>query len=251
MTTLIYAEWYKILRSRALAIILAGVVAFTVLQVYDAYSSQEPVLGQNGIMEMGQHSWLLSIWFAAFVGYFVASEFPNGTIRNVLALGKNRTCVYLSKVFSACIAVSAMITAVGIVATVGFSMVFGFGDMGLGEFLSFFISSLTMQLLYYLTYATIFGMLAFLSKSPIMTVLLGIGYQFLKLSLAEFLENYAGGRLEFAVAFLPQNYFAYISAIDAFRGDPALITRGALVSAAYMVLACIVGIAVFKRSDIS
>ena len=244
MTTLIVSEWYKILRSRALAIILVGVAAFTFIQVLSSYFMQEFLLGQNSVAEIGRNSSILSLGMAAFVGFFVASEFQYGTMRNVLALGKNRMHVFLSKVLSACVAVAAIIAVFSIAGTVGFSMAFGFGDMALGEFSRFFVWNFSMQLLYHLTLAAIFTMFAFLSKSPGMTILLSVGYVIATLAIAGFLNNFPGGTLKFALEFFPQYYS---SNIDDLSGELAFITDGVIVSVAYIALACIIGVAVFKK----
>ena len=246
MTTLISAEWYKLLRGKVLAVILAGVTAQTLIQVLGQYiDSEEPLIpGQFGVTAPADASFLLQVWLIAFVGYFIASEFQNGTMRNILALGKNRTHVYLSKVFSAFIAIAAIYLAVSIVATAGFSAVSGFGDMTFNEFWRFFAWNFSMEILYHLPFAAIFTMLAFLSRSLGMTILLGIGYWIVMLFLPGLLSMMG---LDFAVEYLPQYY---IGAFKHLSGDPAFITKGIIVSAAYIVITGIIGCIVFKKSDI-
>lgn len=165
MTMLISAEWYKLLRGKVLAVILAGVTAQTLLfQVLKQYakSDEPPVPGQFGVMVLVDTATFLQVWLLAFVGYFVASEFQNGTMRNTLALGKNRTHVYLSKLLFAFIAIAAIFATVSIVSTAGLSAVSGFGDMTFNEFWRFFTLNFFMQLLYHLTFAAVFTMFAFL-----------------------------------------------------------------------------------------
>lgn len=244
MTTLISAEWYKLLRSKVLAVILAGITAETLLQVLLKTYDKEPIPGQFGVTVATDASVILQVWLIAFVGYFVASEFQNGTMRNILALGKNRTRVYLSKLFSASIAIAAIYATVSIVATAGFSVAFGFGDMTFNEFWRFFTWNFSMEILYHLTFAAIFTMFAFLSRSLGMTILLGIGYWIVMLFLPGLLSTMG---LDFAVKYLPQYY---IGAFKGLSGDPAFITKGLIASAAYFVLTSIIGCIVFKKSDI-
>ncbi|MEV5029557.1 ABC transporter permease [Paenibacillus sp. LPE1-1-1.1] len=246
MTTLISAEWYKLLRGKVLAIILACVTAQTVIQVLAQYTEtgDPPFLGQFGVLVPANGSFLLQVWLSAFVGYFIASEFQNGTMRNILALGKNRTHVYLSKLLSACIAIAAIYTTIAIVATAGFSAVSGFGDMTFDEFWSFFTWNFFMQILYHLAYAAIFTMFAFLSRSLGMTIILGFGYMLVMLFFPGFLSRVG---LDAAEELLPGYY---ISAFGHLSGDPVFVTKGIIVSAAYFVLTCIIGCIVFNKSDI-
>lgn len=246
MTTLISAELYKLLRGKVLAVILAGVTAQTLIMVLEQYFKTEepPTPGQFGVMVPVDTSFLLQVWLIAFVGYFVASEFQNGTIRNILALGKNRTHVYLSKLLSASIAMVVIYATVIIVATAGFSAVAGFGDMTFYEFWLFFTWNFFMQILYHLTFAAIFTMFAFLSMSLGMTILLGIGFWIVKMFLPFFLSMVG---LAFAVEYLPDYY---IGAFEHLSGDPAFITKGLIVSAAYIVITSTIGCIVFKKSDI-
>ena len=247
MTPLIRAEWYKLRRSKLLGMILAGVAVQTVIQIVSSYVLREPSLGQNGVLMLADNSSLLCVWIAAFVGLFIASEFQNGTIRHSIALGRDRTHVFLSKVFSAAIGVTAIFAVVSGVATLGFGAAFSFGELAVGEFLRFLTWNFVMQLLYHFTFAAVFTMLAFLGKNPGMTVLLSIGYVIAILAIGAFLNNYPDGGLKYALEVFPQYY---ISEFGTISGDPVGITNGVIVSAAYIALALIIGCTVFNKSDI-
>jgi ABC-2 type transport system permease protein len=112
MTTLLSSEWYKIRKSRLLGFILLGVTAQTLLFSLVPYVIRNrAVLERNGGAAANADStmfFLLALWIAAFIGFFIASEFQTGTIRNPVALGKSRTHIYLSKLFSACVATAAI-----------------------------------------------------------------------------------------------------------------------------------------------
>ncbi|MGO4546382.1 ABC transporter permease [Paenibacillus sp. 2TAB23] len=246
MTSLIYAEWYKLLRGKVLAIILACVTAQTVIQVLGQYTTtgEPPFPGQLGVLVAANGSFLLQLWLSAFVGYFVASEFQNGTMRNIVSLGKNRTHVYLSKLFSACVAITAIYAMITIVATAGFSAVFGFGDMAINEFTSFFTWNFFMQVLYHLTYAAIITMFAFVSRSLGMTIILGFGYMLVMLFFPGFLSRVG---LEDMEEYLPGYY---ISGFGQLSGDPSFVAKGIIVTAAYFVITCIIGCIIFNKSDI-
>ncbi len=110
-----------------LAIVLLGVAAVATVEVLSAYFLQESLVrGDNAVSVLADQSSFLSLWIAAFVGFFVASEFQTGAIRNVLALGKARTAVALAKLFAACVAVTTILVVLGLVATLGYTAAVGF-----------------------------------------------------------------------------------------------------------------------------
>jgi ABC-2 type transport system permease protein len=244
MTTLIFAEWYKLLRSKVLAIILVGVTAQTVIQVLANYNYTKPILGQFGVFAPAGLSFLLQVWLLAFVGYFVTSEFQNGTMRNMLALGKSRMHVYLSKLVSNFIALAAIYTTIILVATVGFSSVSGFGDMPLDKFWRFFTWSFFMQLLYHFIFAAIFTMFAFVSRSLGMTIFLGLGYLIIMIFFPGVLRNMG---ISSAIEYFPDYYIYEFGSLS---GDPAFVTKGMLISVVYIAITSIIGCITFQKVDV-
>ncbi|HYF94320.1 MAG TPA: ABC transporter permease [Symbiobacteriaceae bacterium] len=253
MTTLISSEWYKIIHSKLLAWILTGVTAQSLLEVQGAYAVEKtPVLGQRAVAMVADGSAFLAIWIVAFVGFFVAADFQTSTLRNVLALGKNRTHVFLSKLIAACIAVTAIYATVTIVKTVGYTVAFGFGDMPVGEYLRFSSWNFFMQLFFHLTLASLYCLFAFLGKNPGMTILLGIGWLIGELVVMHFFESYPGRVLAFAAEYFPSYYIQrfYHPVKQTLNLDPAFIRQGIIVSLAYLVVPTVVGCALFKRSEV-
>ncbi|WP_127529506.1 ABC transporter permease [Paenibacillus kobensis] len=245
MTTLLSAEWYKLWRGKVLHVILLCITAQISLQVFaEFYGGDSPMQGQYGVTMPAGMSFMMQLWFSAFVGYFIASEFPNGTMRNSLALGKYRTYVYVSKLFAACVAVAVIYLVSSIVATVGFSLAFGFGDMSLLEFARFFSWNYGMQVLFHWGFAALLTLIAFISRSPIMTVLVNLAYVIGMLALPTFLT--ALGYFDVYKCF-PDYYVMFFENLS---GDSAFIIHGAAMSVAYLVITCIIGCIVFKRTDI-
>lgn len=77
-----------------------------------------------------------------------------------------------------------------------------------------------------------------------MTILLGSGYWIVQMYLPMVLSKFG---LAFAVEYLPDYY---ISTFGQLSGDPAFITKGMIVSVAYIVISSTIGCIVFQKSDI-
>lgn len=253
MNALVRAEWYKLRRSKALGLILVGVAVLAVTDAVSAYLLQDtPVRGHNAVSALSDQSSMLSLLIAAFVGFFVASEFQNGSIRNVLALGKGRVAVAIAKLLAVCIAIAAMFAVLSVVATVAFTVARGFGDQTAPEFLWFFAAMLLLQLAYQLPQAAVFTMFALLSRNTGITILCSIGYVIAVLALGGFLNAYPGGALKPGLRLFPQYYVSelYLTELDTLNLDPSFLLSGFLVSALYFAVACLIAFAVFRRSDV-
>lgn len=253
MRSLIAAESYKLLRSEALGFVLAGVALLALIDAVSAYFLQDsPVRGHNAIALLADQSSMLSIWIAAFVGFFVASEFQNGAIRNTLALGKGRVAVVLAKLFASCLGVAAIFAVVAVVATAAYSAALGFGDRTAGQFLAFFAWNYVLQLAYQLPLAAVFTMVALLSRNAGLTVLFSMGYVIAILALGAFLNAYPGGVLKPGLKLFPQYYVSelYLTETDTLNLDASFVLTGLLVSATYFVVACIIAALVFRGSDV-
>jgi hypothetical protein len=135
-----------------------------------------PAAGQSGVFLLGELSTMLALCLAAFIGLFVAAEFRTGTIHHALALGKKRTEVFLSKLFSAGMATLAFLLMATIVSTVGLTLLFDFGALPFSEYLMQLFAVLSLQLLLHFTCAVLFCMITFLNRSTGQTILIGTGY---------------------------------------------------------------------------
>jgi len=70
----------------------------------------------------------LSIPLTILIAVLFASEFSNGTIKNVLSKGYPRTSVYLSKLISCCAAVTIIVFASASISSVFATIFWGFSD---------------------------------------------------------------------------------------------------------------------------
>jgi ABC-2 type transport system permease protein len=258
---LIKAEWYKLCHSKLFLIIITIVAIYSAIQVglvYFVHSSDmaaqqdahlsdmfgfEP-LGQNGILMIGNASLILSICIAAFAGLFVASEFQQNTIRVALALGKKRIYVYLSKLIALCIAIALFIIVSASVSTAGLTLLYGFGEVPVWEYARQALSVFSMQLRLYCTFASVFCMVAFLCRNMGVTIVLCAAYALLTSILMSFLASF--DTRVFIVKGIPQYY---IMALNPSNGLSFYVAATA-VSLFYIIVPCIIGLYVFRRTDV-
>lgn len=245
MKTLISTEWYKLFRNKVLLFILSGVAMQTLL-VIALYHTANRALGpgQTGIMMLVNTSLFTQIWILAFVGYFISSEFQNGAMRNILSLGKDRIHVYLSKLFSTFFATFTILVVVATISTLGLTALYGFGDMNFTEFLSYFTSTFFIQFIYHLPHAAVLLMLAFISRSLGMTLMLGIGYWIVNANVPSILRAL---NVVSTIEYFPDYY---ISRLASLHNDPRFITNGFIVCVVYIIMTGIISCIVFRKSDI-
>ncbi|MDR1180973.1 MAG: ABC transporter permease [Bacteroidales bacterium] len=263
MNGLIRAEWYKLRHSKLFYILLiviacaaaffVGVVGFLdsnpmaqgeAVAVGDVFAF--PAAGQSGVFLLGELSVMISICLAAFIGLFIANDFKTGTIRHALALGKKRTAVFFSKLFSAGVATLAFLLTATIVSTVGLTLLFDFGTLPFPEYLIQLFSTLSLQLLLHFTYAVLFCLIAFLSRNTGQTIFTGIGYVLVSSVLLSILGSF--DTFGSVAKILPQYYAA---ALGNFPDEMTSLTVGAItVSVVYSVAAIWVGNSMFKKVDV-
>jgi len=131
-------------------------------------------------------------------------------------------------------------------ATIGLTALFGFGDIGVLEYLRYFMQAFVLQVFFQFSVASLFLMIAFIVKTPTLTVIIGIGYTFATWFGAVMLQFLFEGRYGFIGEFLPG--LIHMEAIP--RNDINGIIYGSIVSTIWIVLTTAVGYLVFKRTDL-
>lgn len=263
MMTLLTAEWYKLIRSKALALILAGAAITAGLSIQGNISREDMenltgagweelsesgfLLGCTGVNLISMSSMFIILWIAAFIGFFTASEFQNGTIRNVLALGKSRSHVFFSKFLISCAAVAAILVVVGSIGTIGATLAFGFGGADFPQYARYLSVYLPMQLYLHMIFAAIFCAIAFISRSVGMTLLLSIAYLVVTLTFTAYVGQFEN--LAFIQHFFPYGYVHYMTeyALEPWH----FIPRALLTGAVHMLIPCAIGCFAFQKADIT
>jgi ABC-type transport system involved in multi-copper enzyme maturation permease subunit len=125
-------------------------------------------------------------------------------------------------------------------------LLFDFGALAFGEYLRQLLCVLSLQLLLHFTYAVLFCLVAFLSRSTGQAMLVGVGYilasSVLLFSLGSFDTFGAIARI------LPQYY---VAALGISSGGMTVLAVGAIiVSAGYSIAAIWIGNKIFKKADV-
>ncbi|MDR2090034.1 MAG: ABC transporter permease [Clostridiales Family XIII bacterium] len=253
MRGLIAAEWFKLTHNKTLPILLALAAVFVVAQAEGSAFKNDVILGQFGVTLLSALSAFEVMLLVAFVGFFVTTEFDNGAVRNSLALGKNRLCLYLSKQVSVCVAIAALLLASSLVATAVGTVRSGFGEMSAAAYAGFFLTIFGLHLLYHTVYAAFFTMIAFVTRNSILTVLLCVGVIVIEIMLVSLL-GFSGEFGQTARTVFPvySIKLLYSTGDPAFFGyaDPAFLARSVIASAAEIALLIGIGAWAFKKAEI-
>ncbi|WP_433941536.1 ABC transporter permease [Paenibacillus lautus] len=186
MLNLLRAEGYKLRRSKLFYITLGCVVILTVIAVLQSSIGAEPDKGSgqaNLVLrvyypfhEVGLLPSMLPAFQAVFITMFLTAEFGTGTIRDAVVLGYRRVPIYLSKLAIASFGSVVMLAAALFSAfaaaflVVGRSALFSFTE------LLALLRSMSVLVLLFLAFASLFVMLAFLIRNTggTMAVCLGV-----------------------------------------------------------------------------
>ncbi|CAM3918984.1 ABC transporter permease [Cohnella lubricantis] len=144
MNNLLRFEWYKLMHNRTFWLgslfLLAAAIAYPIMDYYDAPSYESGKKGLDVLAScLGGNEYFLKIGVSILGGFFLSSEYANGTMKRSVSAGAGRTKVVLSKllVFMLGSAIAALIFPV-VGFTVG-SIIYGVGDapgpLSLAEYL--------------------------------------------------------------------------------------------------------------------
>ncbi|MHC1684018.1 MAG: ABC transporter permease subunit [Clostridiaceae bacterium] len=191
-------------------------------------------------------SGVIEILMAVLIGIMVASEYSNGTIKNILAYGKKREQYYISKLIVSSVGMTIILAImVGISTTIG-SFVFGWGEP--------FDFSQIIHILKVFGVAVIVG-ISIVSLIMILAMLLKSNGSTIGVSILIFLG------LPSAISFVYGKYswldkvyeittpynWAIATSINATNGD---ILKAVIFSFIILFFATVLGIMIFKKQDI-
>ena len=211
-----------------------------------------PVLsGQYFMKSVFQSSNNAGIILAIVIGMIATKDFSFNTIRQKTIHGHSRISIYLSQLITIVIYAAVVMMINAIISLVLGSIFFGYSPTGfeLSEILYVFYS-LGMGLLMYIVIISLVLMIAFLTKSTGITIVIVIGLSFL-LSIVYSILLFTGGSneiVQFFLNLLPDQHFAWFLSNQWMTGKELSYTLG--MSTLYIVLFTTLGITMFNRTDI-
>jgi hypothetical protein len=252
MNRLLAAERFKLSHSIVLPTLAVFAAVFSTLQMQGQSANQGVASGQLGVTMLGPLSPFICILLGAFVGFFVATEFDNGGVRNSLALGKDRLHLYLAKQTSVFVAIAALLIVSALCAILMGTARFGFGDMPTDAYAGFFLTIFFLQLLYHLVYASLFAAIAFITRNAAMTVLLTIGWLIFEMVLVSFLGRFAGFALSVRTVFPIYSVSGLYEAQQGLYGyaNPMFVTRSIVASIVSVIILTAIGAWAFRKAEI-
>lgn len=256
MLNLLTAERIKLIKSKKLWIVFSILALLPIYQVimtkinvhYGAELSQpiETVInGATGILMIDKNGLSILLVMSAFISFFIGEEFQHGTIRNALSIGRSRIHYYLSK-----LTIATLVSFIGIIiltslGIIGYTVAFGFGEVaGVSNYISFAIQSLSTQFILIIANVSIYVMISFIAKN----IGISLIWSFLYTIVTGFVpgifqqtEHFNQVTFWFTETFL--FYFDFIKNTDAY---PQMIYASLIT----IVISTIIGILMFKRTDI-
>lgn len=258
MLNLLTAERIKLISSKKLWIVLGLLIFLPLYQAgltefnsYYGVTPEQPkdkvINGATGILMLEKNGLNILFIIGAFISFFIGEEFQNGTIRNTLSLGQSRTHYYLSKLLAAALVTliaSVIMTALGIIC---YSMLFGFGDVpGINHYIVFSAQVFATLYLLILANISVYVMISFLAKSSGLALVWTFLYTAVTASapsLFTYTENF--GELTF---WFTESFFIFMNFTDS--GTIGMYPKMAVVSIATIVISSVIGMIMFKRTDI-
>lgn len=258
MLNLLTAERIKLIRSKKLLIVLGILSLLPIIQVVNSkmtvhYGTKlvqaidTVINGATGILMMEKNGLTILLVMSAFISFFIGEEFQNGTIRNALSLGRSRTHYYLSK-----FVIASLLSLVGVIVMttfgmISFSIVFGFGEVAeINNYYSFTIKTFSTLYLLILSNVSIYVMITFITKNSGISLIWSFLYTMATgfgAGIFQQTEHFKQVTFWFTESFLFYSDFANPADIARF---PEMV----MVSLITIVLSSIIGILLFKRTDI-
>ncbi|MFS0575075.1 ABC transporter permease [Sporosarcina sp. 179-K 3D1 HS] len=258
MLNLLAAEKIKLLRSKRLWIVLGILFILPIMQAvsfhFEVQNGKEPVQiietvinGATAILMIKKNGFTILLVLSAFISFLIGEEFHNGTIRNALSLGQSRTHYYLSKLVIAALVSIVSVIGLTVIGMISYSIAFGFGGIAeITNYTSYAVKTFSTLSLLLLSSVSVYVMISFLTKnsslSLIWSFLYTIATGFLP-SLFQQTEHFKQVTNWFSQTFLFYWDFAQPASVAQY---PQMV----LVSLITIVISSMVGILLFKRSDI-
>ncbi|WP_449620074.1 ABC transporter permease [Robertmurraya sp. Marseille-Q9965] len=161
MGNLIKFEWYKLKKDRAfwlLAVLLVITsIGYPLLIVMDegAVSAKVNVFYQYSVL--GGNNYVIKLVPCILAGFFISSEYSNGTMKNIVASGNSRIQLYFAKLIIYSVGTMVISLILPLLMTGASAVYFGFYEM---PELGYFLQTIGLTALYGAAFASIMALFA-------------------------------------------------------------------------------------------
>lgn len=258
MFNLLTAEKIKVFRSKKLWIVLSILLLLPIMQVVNSKIEvangkelsqviDTVINGATAILMMEKNGFTILLIMSAFICFYIGEEFQNGTIRNALSLGRSRTLYYLSKLMIAALVSLAGVFVMTVIGIVSFSIVFDFGEVaGISNYLWYAVKAFTTLYVLILGNVSIYVMISFLTKNSGISLIWSFLYTTATAFLPEiFLQT---EHFKYVTYWFTETYLNYADFAN--PTDIAKFPEMIIVSLITIMISSVLGILLFKRTDI-
>ncbi len=257
MSKLIKADLYRLFRTKSYYICTGILLVMSILSLL-IMKGTEIFLGEVvfSLLELTGISYGASavaggdivIFTAIFISVFITQEFVFGTMKNVVSKGFSRVKIYLSKLITMIVATAIMLIALFIVSTVAATI--ATGELGeiTGTFVLEFLRMFAIELLLYSALSSVFVMIAMIVRSNGATIAINIiGVIMFSSLIYELVSLLFKRKYNFYDYSLLNNINTYyINMSPAFED----IIRSIIVGVAFLTVSTLIGVLVFRKTDV-
>jgi len=189
---------------------------------------------------------LTEILIGILIAAFLAKEYSQGTIKNILAYGKSRTEFYLAKFITIVIAIIIILFCLVLVSTIGSSIINGWGETFKTSQLLHMVISFLLSIISNASIAAILMMIAIAVKSNGSTIGITVGIFVVFPSIISFVY---GLNKVFDKIYQITPFYNNQVAVSIYASNGDLI-KSLLVSLITIIISLFVGIQIFKKQDV-
>jgi len=258
MVSILKADFFRLFKSKSFYIcalvsaVLFGLAIFVLDWSIKVTAAQgfEMAFPYNDALSYGIVSFMdgtVHMITGIFVAIFVTSEFSHGTMKNVVSKGFSKVYIYLSKLIAMTVAEYIIVFATFVTGTLcAWIVTKEFGSLS-GDFGEYFFKSIGIEL--YLSFALIALMLMVSMSIKNMGGSIAInilGVMSLGNILFSLLEYMVNGKIKFSKFSLIYN-ISFYTKMGASGSD---YIRSLIVGAVFLIVSTVLGILIFKKSDV-
>lgn len=254
MNNLLMAEFYKLKRNKAFWVILLFVIGLSVLLHYliiiDWWQMHCTAFELVGLGKMNAlATFTVPLFFNLIVstvaGFFISTEFTqNGTIKNQIISGHQRSHIFLAKYLVFSIAAILLTVLIPLVIVIIEMVFMGYGDVLTMSQFAFIGRVYALFILQFLAYTAIIVLIAILTEDSGKTIIFSILLTIIMFVIEKFpTASWITKIYEYTIFY----QFSAIFAVDISVGDVMKSVLIALITLSVMLM---FGVYLFKRKEI-